>query len=461
MPPSGIDYKSFELEKAAASAVSRPKSTLGAAAKALPILGAIGFAGYLFYSAMPKAPSSMVKKSAEEFHTEQFPAPDFGADRAQLDNGKLVIPPSEPEPVVPPPPQAPPAIVTGPPATEMPPLPPMPPLTAQAPSADDAEAKRLAELERQRLAEEEKKKWERLRAPQVVADNANAAALDSTKGADKGASGAGAEDDPNRRFLASAGSAGVDVSPVNKLDRPDALVTAGTMINAVLVTAIQSDLPGQVKAVTSEDVYSLDGRRVLIGKGSQLIGEYRSGLAQGQTRVFIVWTRIIGTGAAGTYSVQLGSIGTDPLGRAGTTGFVDNHYVERFGAAIMLSVIGGVAQYVSTLGQSATQATSFSTTTIDPTTGAQTTTTTQPVTTAIQARQIGAQQTAQTLTDLANQALRSSINIPPTVYVDQGARISVFVRRDLDFSYLYADPVKEALRELKRERASKTAAGVP
>ena len=159
--------------------------------------------------------------------------------------------------------------------------------------------------------------------------------------------------------------------------------------------------------------------------------------------------------------MQLGSIGTDPLGRAGTTGFVDNHYVERFGSAILLSVVGGVAQYITTLGQTSQQATSSSTTTTDPTTGAQTTTTTQPATTGTQARQIGAQQTAQTLTDLANQALKSSISIPPTVYVDQGTRISVFVKRDLDFSYLYADPVKEALRELKRERASKTAAGVP
>jgi len=102
--------------------------------------------------------------------------------------------------------------------------------------------------------------------------------------------------------------------------------------------------------------------------------------------------------------------------------------------------VGGVAQYITTIGQSSSQPTS-------------TQTTTQPATTSSQARRIGAQQTAQTLTDLANQALKSSINISPTVYVDQGTRISVFVRRDLDFSRLYADPVKEALKELKRERA--------
>ncbi len=451
MPPSGIDYRSFELDQAAMTAVGRPRSRLGTLAKALPIVGAILFSAWLFYSAMPKPPTSMVKPSTEEFRTEQFPAPSFGADRAQLDNGRLTIPTPAPEPVAPPPP-APPAIVAAPGPSEVAPPPPSPPLAAPTPAPDDSEARRLAE--------EERRKWDRLRAPQVIADNANAAALAERPGAKPGA-GAATEDDPNRRFLASAGSAGVDVSVADRLDRPDALVTAGTMINAALITAIQSDLPGEVKAVTTEDVYSLDGRRVLIGKGSQLIGEYKSGLAQGQTRIFIVWTRVIGTGAAGTYSVQLGSIGTDPLGRAGTNGFVDNHYVERFGSAILLSVIGGVAQYITTIGQSSSTPTSTQTTTVDPTTGAQITTVTQPATTASQARQIGAQQTAQTLTDLANQALKRSINIPPTVHVDQGTRISVFVRRDLDFSRLYADPVKAALKELKRERASTTVSGLP
>jgi type IV secretion system protein VirB10 len=57
------------------------------------------------------------------------------------------------------------------------------------------------------------------------------------------------------------------------------------------------------------------------------------------------------------------------------------------------------------------------------------------------------------MSDLANQALKDSISIPPTIHVDQGTRIMVFVRRDLDFSGLYQDPVKEALNELRRSRA--------
>ncbi len=78
----------------------------------------------------------------------------------------------------------------------------------------------------------------------------------------------------------------------------------------------------------------------------------------------------------------------------------------------------------------------------------------------LQARQIAAQNVSQTLTNIAQEALRNSINIPPTIYLDQGTRIIVFVRRDLDFSALYPDPVKEALRELKRERAGTKSDGL-
>ena len=439
---SGLDYKSFELEKAAAPGVGRSTSTLGFLAKAIPIGGAIAFAGYLLYSALPKPPVSPIKSSQEEFHAGAFPAPGLSSARPQLDNGKVYIPPAPtptPEAVVPPPPVAPPAMIPAV-ASEAPPPAPAPPMAVVQ---DDSEARRLAELERQRLAEEETRKWDRLKAPQVVADSGVSGSADSAKAGGSPASAtAEHEDDPNKRFLASAGSAGVDVSKADRIERPDALVVAGTMIRATLITAIQSDLPGQVKAVTAEDVYSLDGRRVLIAKGSQVLGEYKSGLSQGQTRVFIVWTRVIGNGDGATYSVQLGSEGTDPLGRAGLTGYLDNHYVERFGSAILLSIVGGGAQYLSSLGSSTSPTVSV--------TGASGTTT------VADARQIAAQQTSQSLTNIAQQALQNSINIPPTVYIDQGTKINIFVKRDLDFSYLYADPVKEALRELKRERSSTT-----
>ncbi|MFX4581744.1 TrbI/VirB10 family protein, partial [Acinetobacter baumannii] len=83
----------------------------------------------------------------------------------------------------------------------------------------------------------------------------------------------------------------VDVSRATKNNRIDALVAQGTFIRGVLETAVQSDLPGMVRATVTENVWSFDGRRVLIPAGSRLIGEYKSGIAQGQTRVFVVWTR--------------------------------------------------------------------------------------------------------------------------------------------------------------------------
>ncbi|WP_373852204.1 type IV secretion system protein VirB10, partial [Bradyrhizobium sp.] len=254
--------------------------------------------------------------------------------------------------------------------------------------------------------------------------------------------------------LASVSAAGVDVSRATKNNRIDALVAQGTFIRGVLETAVQSDLPGMVRATVTENVWSFDGRRVLIPAGSRLIGEYKSGIAQGQTRVFVVWTRLLRSDGV---SVQLGSNGADDLGRAGNAGFVDNHYVERFGAAIMLSIVGGAAQFLSAYGQNTNgYGNGTVITTTDPVTGVvtQTQTGVNQNQLSLQARQIAAQNVSQTLTNIAQEALRNSINIPPTIYLDQGTRIIVFVRRDLDFSSFYPDPVKEALTELKRERAA-------
>jgi type IV secretion system protein VirB10 len=315
----------------------------------------------------------------------------------------------------------------------------------------DDEARRLAELERQRQAEEERRKWERLRSGQVISDNATAS-RPSGETDGKGGSANAPEDDPNRRFLASVSAAGVDVAHATKNARIDALVAQGTTIRGVLETAVQSDLPGMVRAVVAENVWSFDGRRILIPSGSRLVGEYKSGIAQGQTRVFIVWTRLLRSDGV---SVQLGSNGADELGRAGNAGFVDNHYVERFGAAILLSVVGGAAQFLSAYGQSAANNAGTVTTTTDPVTGIVTQTQSGAQNQLnLQAREIAAQNVSQTLTNIAQEALRNSINIPPTIHLDQGSRIVVFVRRDLDFSSFYPDPVKEALQEIKRERAN-------
>jgi type IV secretion system protein VirB10 len=360
----------------------------------------------MIYNSTKSRTTSMTASDKEEFSTTQFPAPSLSAPRPSINQGTIVVP-KAPEVPLPPVPPAPPQTIR--------PPPPLEPPLAGAPSNDD-EARRLAELERQRREEEERRKWERLRAPQVIADNA--AASSASPGPNGGASSAASapDDDPNRRFLTSVSAAGVDLMHATKNNRIDALVAQGTMIRGVLETAVQSDLPGMVRLVVTEDVWSFDGRRILIPAGSRLVGEYKSGMAQGQTRVFVVWTRLLRSDGV---SVQLGSNGTDELGRAGNAGFVDNHYLERFGSAIMLSIVGGAAQFLSAYGQNSnSNGNGTVTTTTDPVTGlvTQTQTGLNQNQLSLQAREIAAQNVAQTLTNIAQEALRNSINIPPTIY---------------------------------------------
>ena len=446
--PTADEYRSLELEAAAATSVARGRTALGRFLKIVVPLGALVIAAWLIYGSLNRGTPMLTTSDKEEFTTTQFPAPSLSTPRPQPNQGTIVVPPAPPEPAPPSPPVAPPLALPPPPAPE-------PPLAAAPPNDD--EARRLAELERQRQ-EEERRRWERLRAPEVIADSGGGAAASS--GDDGNRAAAGNDDDPNRRFLASASAAGVEVARATKNNRIDALVAQGTLIRGVLETALQSDLPGMVRAVVTENVWSFDGRRVLIPSGSRLIGEYRSGIAQGQTRVFIVWTRMLRSDGV---SVQLGSNGADDLGRAGNAGFVDNHYLERFGSAIVLSLVGGASQFLSAYGQN-TDGYGNGTviTTTDPVTGVvtQTQTGVNQNQLSLQARQIAAQNISQTLTNIAQEALRNSINIPPTIYLDQGTRIIVFVRRDLDFSALYPGPVKEALRELRLERSGAKSDGL-
>lgn len=265
-------------------------------------------------------------------------------------------------------------------------------------------------------------------------------AVDQARGGASGGFGEGgaasgsavAGEDQNSKYLAAASAAGDRSAKATKIDRIDAVVPEGTLIPGILETAIVSDLPGQIRAVTSQDVYSFDGRRVLIPTGTRLIGEYQSSITRGQKRIFVVWTRLIRDDGI---AVRLNSIGTDSLGRSGLTGLVDNKWRERFGSAIMLSIVGAGASYATGYGSS----------------GA-----TNGVTSDGQRGEELARQTiAQTFSDMANTALQENLRIPPTISVSQGERIFIFVRQDLDFSEFYDDPVTEAMKEISRERRSR------
>ncbi|HEY2660564.1 MAG TPA: TrbI/VirB10 family protein [Caulobacteraceae bacterium] len=199
---------------------------------------------------------------------------------------------------------------------------------------------------------------------------------------------------PDEQFTARAGDEAVPTSHVQRLDHPDKIIAQGAVIPAVLETALNSDLPGYARALVSRDVRSFDGSQVLIPRGSRLVGQYKSALETGQSRMLIVWTRVLRSDGV---SIQLGSPTTDDQGEAGLSGKVDRHFMQRFGSAILLSVVGGLA---SAAGSGNTVV----------------------VGTATQG------------STAAGVALQNDVKISPTVRVMQGAAIQVFVARDLDFS---------------------------
>ena len=200
----------------------------------------------------------------------------------------------------------------------------------------------------------------------------------------------------DERFSARVTGGLGDVARASQMRDLGRVVPQGTVIAAVLETAINSDLPGSVRGVVSRDVRSFDGSRVLIPRGSKLVGQYKSAAAQGQTRAFVVWERIISpTGV----TIEVGSPATDRLGRGGLSGSVDRHFFERFGAAILLTTIQAGATALAD-GNGSTVI-------------------------------IGGA-SSQT-TQVGTQALQQQVNIPDTIKVAQGVPVQVFVARDLDF----------------------------
>lgn len=179
---------------------------------------------------------------------------------------------------------------------------------------------------------------------------------------------------------------------------PGNTVIQGTVIQAALETAISSELAGQVRAITSENVYSYDGSRVLIPAGSRLIGRYRSGVEIAQSRITVAWDRII---LPTNQTVQISSFGADELGRSGTTGFVDTRFAERFGSAALISLISAAPSVAARQ--------------------------TEDEITEDVLEDIG-----DDLADATDSVIGEYLSIGPVIYVDQGARITVMVDRDLE-----------------------------
>lgn len=174
------------------------------------------------------------------------------------------------------------------------------------------------------------------------------------------------------------------------------LIVAGTSIPCILQTAMDTATPGYVSCIIPREVLSDNGAVVLMEKGAKVLGEYRSGMRQGQNRLFVLWTRAVTPAGV---AISLASPATDPLGRAGFDGDIDSHFWQRFGGALLLSIVDDGAYAVA---------------------GGDT-----------------GSGTARIPSDAAGIALQNSINIPPSLRKAQGSEVSIFVAQDFDFSTVY------------------------
>jgi len=184
------------------------------------------------------------------------------------------------------------------------------------------------------------------------------------------------------------------------------ILPKGRTIDCALTVRVINEVAGMATCVLNSDVYSDNGRVVLLERGSEAVGEYAATMAQGQRRLFLLWTRVKTPSGV---VINLNSPAADALGTSGLVGVVDNHWWDRLGAAFMLSLVqDGIG-----------------------------------LATATQAGGGGAQSlgiyqhSATTGNRMAELILQSTINIKPTLYKNQGDRGTIFVARDLDFSTVY------------------------
>ncbi|MGH8217988.1 MAG: type IV secretion system protein VirB10, partial [Steroidobacteraceae bacterium] len=263
----------------------------------------------------------------------------------------------------------------------------------------------------------------RLAGPAFATRSGSGAAADEASPAPPGAEAASAMESPlvaeastvaesSRRGAPSAEAAGGAAGELAKFLVPAVtpavaaqvlptrtlLLPKGAFIDCTLETAIDSTLPGMTTCITATDTFGADGKVVLLERGSKLVGETRGEVEQGSSRIFVVWTEArTPTGVV----IPLASPGTDELGRSGLPGTVNRHFLQRFGAALLISIIDAGAQVAATSGSG---------TVIYSPTASQ---------------------------NVVSGVLTDTLRIPPTVVKNQGDRIQVLVARDLDFRSVY------------------------
>ena len=210
--------------------------------------------------------------------------------------------------------------------------------------------------------------------------------------------------DPNSVFTRQVSGRTVQTSVPHRRNNLHCVAMQGKLIDAELETAINTDLPGQIRAIVSAPLYAEQGRDPILTPGSRLIGAYNSAVQKGQVRVFAVWNRAIRPDGV---EVVLDSSITDALGRSGVAGETDNHFLQVFGTSILLSIFGAGTSVVGVSSDARNNS-------VDE-----------------YRREI-----QQSFGRTADKVLEPYARIQPTNTVRQGERIKVFLNRDLDFCSL-------------------------
>lgn len=201
---------------------------------------------------------------------------------------------------------------------------------------------------------------------------------------------------------------GTKASIAQYLRTPDALLVRGTYIRCVLETRIITDVAGYTSCIVTEPVYSINGRKLLLPKGSKALGRYQ-GEPKGP-RVEVIWDRI--TTPTGL-DVMLEGPGIDNLGGAGHPGDYNSHWASKMSAALMISLVSDAFKYAAAKnGPETASVTTGGLITAEP----------------------FESNTAKTMERVANQALNKSLGRPATVTINQGTVLNIYVAQDVDFS---------------------------
>lgn len=392
----------------------------------VPLLGVL-LVGALVVGAMGYTYQQRLAESAAAAPHADSPTPEPATAAAVLGNAPtagLIGPRPATTPTAP---AAPPATPTVTLATTLPQDQPPPAVNgprAADPPTPEQEARRRAweqyEQERRRIEQQRRDALRAaLDAPTTVGAGRSPGSAGQTAAEDAGlppaAGGAGvgpaglSDDDPNKQAAKRSFLAQRLPPPSHYLaaTREAALspheIKAGTVIPSVMISGINSDLPGQIIAQVSENVYdSATGRYLLIPQGARLVGTYDNGVSLGQERVLIAWNRVIYPDSS---SLDLGVMpGADQAGYGGFQDKVNNHYVRVFGNALLISLFAAGIQLSQPQAQAGDHYSS---------------------------PQIIAGSLGQQMGQLGSEIARRGIHIAPTLEIRPGYKFNVMVTKDV------------------------------